>query len=84
MGFGLILINAVVGIVTFGLVPWGGAVGHDVSCGAPICSTSAFVEKDTDATEISIITRDIIANILFLFDCIFISSYFYWRKKSHI
>ncbi len=51
MGFGLTLINAVVGIVTLGVTPVGGAVGHGVSCGAPTCSTFAFVVTKIDAVE---------------------------------
>ena len=71
MGFGLTLINAVVGIVTLGVIPDGGAVGHGVSCGAPTCSTFAFVVTKTDAVEnnsktiITVVTALVFVNISF-------------------
>ena len=63
--------KAVVAIVTFGVTPVGGEVAHGVSCGAPICSTSAFVGNDIAAAEISNNKRNIIAIILFFIEFIF-------------
>jgi hypothetical protein len=72
MGFGLTLINAVVGIVTLGVTPVGGAVGHGVSCGAPTCSTFAFVVTNKDAVETN--SKKIITAVTVLFSVnIFVS-----------
>lgn len=71
IGLGLMLINAVVVIVTFGVTPCGGAVGHGVSCGAPICSTAAFVDRAIAEAEISSNIRNIIAITLFFICFIF-------------
>ena len=65
IGFGLTLINAVVGIVTLGVTPVGGAVGHGVSCGAPTCSTFAFVVTNKDAVEANSKNISIVVTALF-------------------
>jgi hypothetical protein len=66
--------NAVVAIVTLGVTPEGGAVGHAASCGAPTCSTLAFTVEDICiAANVPIRSAIKIVVITFLFaSCIFL------------
>ncbi len=66
------LMKAIVAIVTFGVTPCGGVVGHGVSCGVPICSTAAFVDKENAEAEISNNIRNFIAIALFFVGFIFL------------
>ena len=73
MGLGLTLMNAVVAIVTLGVTPEGGAVGHEVSCGAPISSTFAVAGRKIAAYETNSTAIMTVVKIFVLNACISVS-----------